>query len=95
MIKLCAVCSTKIPHERLEVLPNTETCVEHSVATPYKVHHVIASKTEYSIEPVSKDNDILRFKRTRFGAKMPLNNFKFLHRVNERREVDGRITKQK
>lgn len=33
-MKLCKTCSTVIPPERLEIIPNTEYCVGHSVEKP-------------------------------------------------------------
>lgn len=30
MAKVCSVCGTEIPAERLEILPDTETCTAHS-----------------------------------------------------------------
>ena len=32
--KRCVVCGVVIPEERIELLPNTSTCVRHSVERP-------------------------------------------------------------
>lgn len=34
--RLCKVCSEPIPVERLEALPDTATCVNHSSVQPYR-----------------------------------------------------------
>ena len=33
MTRNCQVCDCPIPHERLEALPETQTCMEHSTVT--------------------------------------------------------------
>lgn len=36
MNKFCKVCGTQIPQQRLEILPNTKYCVNHSSTDGYK-----------------------------------------------------------
>jgi hypothetical protein len=41
----CRVCGNPLPIERLEALPNTTTCVDHSDATPKVGFMVYGHKT--------------------------------------------------
>lgn len=34
--RLCKTCGVQIPQARLEVLPDTDSCVEHSNVRPYR-----------------------------------------------------------
>lgn len=46
----CEICGAEIPHERLEILPETTTCVKCSEAKPY-------SESEYLGFNVAKDQE--------------------------------------
>lgn len=44
----CNICGTIIPPKRLEVLPNTKTCVQCSSIARVHGHPIISGKTSYS-----------------------------------------------
>lgn len=58
-MKFCKVCGEEIIEGRIKALPNTETCVEHSVAKKKKGFNVISSKTTYS-ELDIVDDDVFK-----------------------------------
>lgn len=48
MSRYCKVCGNKIPEKRLEILPDTRTCVKHSNAERVAGFRIISGKTTYS-----------------------------------------------
>lgn len=44
----CAICEKEIPARRLEILPNTKTCVNCSETARVHGHPIISGKTSYS-----------------------------------------------
>jgi hypothetical protein len=55
--KTCCVCGEKIPAARLEALPNTKTCVEHSTVKPYHGFQVFPHKTGSQCVLVDPNNE--------------------------------------
>jgi len=48
MAKFCKVCQNEIPAKRVEILPNTETCVNCSDAKPYKAVSVTLGEGDHT-----------------------------------------------
>ncbi len=55
-MKLCNICNTKIPLERLEILPYTKTCVNCSTEKRKVVFSVYDHKTAPSLVIIDGDN---------------------------------------
>ena len=53
----CCKCQDVIPEGRLQILPNTRTCVKCSTATKWYGRAIISGKTTYSEVEVIKDED--------------------------------------
>lgn len=56
-VKHCKVCDCEIPKERLEALPNTETCVKHSVEKAYVGVMCFPHKTGSSLVKVKPNEN--------------------------------------
>ena len=54
----CKKCGDAIPKGRLEILPNTTTCVNCSSTSKWYVRSVITGKTTYSETEVIKDQQL-------------------------------------
>lgn len=54
----CKKCGDKIPQGRLDILPNTTTCVSCSDTSKWYVRSVITGKTTYSEVEVIKDSQV-------------------------------------
>ena len=54
----CKKCGDAIPEGRLEILPNTTTCVNCSSTSKWYVRSVITGKTTYSETEVIKDQQL-------------------------------------
>lgn len=54
---LCETCNKPIPYERLEALPKTTTCVEHSREAGYVGVMNYAHKTAGEVAMVKSDNE--------------------------------------
>lgn len=64
MAKTCKECGKEIPQERLDVLPDTETCVEHSDVEDYVGFMVFGHKTGAQFVAINpKDKESLRLAR--------------------------------
>ncbi|GBL34907.1 hypothetical protein EMGBS15_05020 [Filimonas sp.] len=59
----CIKCGNEIPTKRLQILPNTKTCVQCSDVNQLSGHQIIAGKTDYSDLQIIKgeDADNLRY----------------------------------
>lgn len=65
----CRVCGTPIPPKRLEILPNTTTCVRHSDVEAVSCYQVINGKTGNTIEICSQETaELVRRKQQRYGT---------------------------
>ena len=70
-MKKCKTCDNEIPQARIEALPNTDTCVEHSEETPYVGYNVYYHKTAPEvIKTKAKNTEAIRqmrraYKRSR------------------------------
>lgn len=59
---LCTHCGIEIPAARLEALPETKTCVEHSSVQPYKA--IISGTTknkQFDVQVVKADDPSLDY----------------------------------
>lgn len=66
----CKVCGKSIPQERLEALPDTTTCVEHSNATARVGFMSFAHKTAPSLVMLdAEDTEAVRLARNAFLRK--------------------------
>ena len=54
----CKKCGNVIPKGRLEILPNTTTCVNCSSTSKWYVRNVVTGKTTYSETEVIKDEHL-------------------------------------
>jgi len=64
MEKFCKICGQQIPAERLEVLPDTETCVKHSnvkAKIGFAVYDHKTAPTMVMIDP--EDTEAVRLAR--------------------------------
>jgi hypothetical protein len=60
-MKTCIVCGTVIPYERIQALPETETCIEHSKEEKYiSTVHATCSGKGYVLEYYNADNALAR-----------------------------------
>lgn len=55
--RLCKVCKETIPVERLEALPDTGTCVNHSSEQPYRAFIEGTTKNKGFIVTIMKADD--------------------------------------
>lgn len=56
---VCIVCNKEIPQERLDVLPGTETCVDHSSVKKYiPVTQGLGMGKGYVLEFIDGDSDM-------------------------------------
>ena len=51
----CIKCTEKIHPKRLEILPDTKTCVSCSDTSRWYVRNIISGKTEYAETEIIKD----------------------------------------
>ena len=51
----CIKCQELIPQKRLEIIPETKTCVECSDTSAWYVRNVVVGKTEYMETEIIKD----------------------------------------
>ena len=59
---LCRVCKEVIPVERLEILPETVVCVQHSVEQPYRAMIYTSAKHKIvEIVPIRADDPLLDY----------------------------------
>jgi len=64
----CIKCNSQIPEGRIQILPNTKTCVNCSSAGKWYARAVITGKTTYSEVEVIKDSDSIKEMR-RYDSK--------------------------
>jgi len=64
MSRKCRICSCNIPNERLEILPETDTCVEHSDVESYVGFMVYQDKCTPEFVAINpKNKEALRLAR--------------------------------
>jgi translation initiation factor IF-1 len=81
----CIKCQNPIPQKRIEILPNTKTCVSCSDTKRVAGHPMITGKTEYSqLQIVDQDTaDVLYHMQSRKGFGVATGvKFKFDSRKN-------------
>ena len=64
----CIKCNSQIPEGRIQILPNTKTCVNCSSTSQWYARPVITGKTTYSEVEVIKDTNAIKellIKRTK------------------------------
>jgi len=61
-MKNCCICNQPIPEGRLKLLPNTNTCVQHSNASRYSVNVVSYGDPEKG--ELNQEFDIIRDPKT-------------------------------
>jgi len=70
----CIKCDQPIPEKRLEILPETKTCVDCSDTSAWYVRNVTVGKTEYMETEIIKDPkhaSMLREMDEEWGKKIP------------------------
>ena len=85
MKRNCCKCNNPIPEKRLEIIPNTRTCVNCSTTEAVACHVVVTGKTEYSQIEIVDQETSRRMRelgsRTGFGVASGI-KFKFDSRTN-------------
>lgn len=71
----CIKCQEKIPPQRLEIIPETKTCVNCSSTSKWYVRNIISGKTTYCETEVIKDAESARTiaamdRRTGWGSNL-------------------------
>ena len=71
----CIKCQEKIPPQRLEIIPETKTCVNCSSTSKWYVRNIISGKTTYCETEVIKDPESARTiaamdRRTGWGSNL-------------------------
>ena len=64
----CIKCNSEIPEGRIQILPNTKTCVNCSSTSQWYARAVITGKTTYSEVEVIKDTNTIK-EMKRFDSK--------------------------
>ena len=78
----CIKCNSQIPEGRIQILPNTKTCVNCSSTGQWYARAVITGKTTYSEVEVIKDTNAIKEMR-RYDSKSRTGFGSSLYRVRK------------